>query len=90
METTTLTIHVPKAVGLALEKKARTSGKPVEEYVESILEIQTAEPSLETAFAPIRDGFEKSGMTEEELAELIDREIKAVRAERKRRSQEPE
>ncbi len=86
METTTLTIQLPKDVSLALERKAMTRGKPVEEYVEGLLEVQASRASLDEILAPIRDGFEKSGMSEAELTELIDREIKAVRVERRQRS----
>lgn len=85
METITLTIHLPKEVNLALERKAKTSGKGVVEYVEGLLEVQASRLLLDETFAPIRDGFEKSGMSESELTELIDREVRAVRAERKQR-----
>ncbi len=84
METTTLTIHLSKDASLALEKKARNTGKQVKDYVEGLLEVQAAGLSLDQVFAPIRDGFEKNGMSESELSELIDTELKAVRSERRR------
>lgn len=47
METTTLTIHLSKDASLALEKKARNTGKQVEDYVEGLLEVQAAGSSLD-------------------------------------------
>lgn len=85
METTTLTIHLPKDVSLALEDKAKISGKGVAAYVEDLLERQARRQSLDDILAPIRNGFEESGMSESDLEKLIDDEVKAVRAERRKR-----
>ncbi|HZP81711.1 MAG TPA: hypothetical protein VFB21_08755 [Chthonomonadaceae bacterium] len=46
--------------------------------------------SFEEVFGPLQQGFEESGMTEEELGELIDAELKAVRAERQVKEQSVE
>ncbi len=85
METTTLTIHLPKDVSLALEDKAKINGKGVAEYVEDLLERQARRQTLDEILAPIRNGFEESGMSESDLEKLIDEEIRAVRAERRKR-----
>jgi len=85
METSTLTIHLPKDISVELAKKAKSSGKNVAEYVEDLVSKQVKRPSLDNILSPIRDGFEKSGMSEAELEQLIDREVKAVRAERRSR-----
>jgi len=85
METTTLTIHLPKDVSLALEDKAKINGKGVAEYVEDLLERQARRQTLDEILAPIRNGFEESGMSESDLEKLIDEEVRAVRAERRKR-----
>lgn len=38
METTMLTIQVPKNIGAILEEKAKTIGKTVEEYIVYLIE----------------------------------------------------
>ena len=79
METVTLTIHVPKNIGAMLEEKAKSSGKDVAEYVESLIEKDIDRPkTLDEILAPIRKNFAESGMTEEDLDELIETERQAM------------
>lgn len=85
MDTMTLTINLPKDVGTALKNKAKTSGKGVAEYVETMITAQVKRPSFDEILAPIREGFEKSGMTELELEAFFDSEIKAMRAEKRQK-----
>ena len=78
METMTLTIHVPKNIGAILEEKAKSSGKDVSEYVEDLIEKDIDRPkTLDEILAPVRKNFAESGMTEEELDELIESERQA-------------
>lgn len=85
MDTTTLTINLPRDVGTALETKAKLSRRDTAEYVEYLVTKEVNRPSLDEILAPIREGFKKSGMTEMELENLIDGEIKAMRAEKRQK-----
>lgn len=79
METMTLTIHVPKNVGAILEEKAKSNGKDVVEYVEDLIEKDIdRSKTLDEILAPIRKNFSESGMTEEELDELIESERQSM------------
>lgn len=86
MDTMTLTINLPKDVGTAVEKKAKLSGRDSAEFIEDLIAREVNRPSLDEILAPIREGFKKSGMTESELEDLIDSEIKAMRAEKRQKN----
>lgn len=68
-----------------LKKRAAARGSKFSVYLQNLLKEQASARSYEEVMAPVWDAFEKSGMTEEQLDELIDREVKAVRAERRKR-----
>ena len=79
METMTLTIHVPKNIGVILEERAKGNGKDVAEYVESLIEQDIDKrKTLDEILAPVRRNFAESGMTEDELDELIETERQAM------------
>jgi len=79
METMTLTIHVSKDTGAILEEKAKVQGKDVSEYVEDLIEKEIDKPkTLDEILAPVRESFAQSGMTEEELDDLIENERQAI------------
>lgn len=79
METMTLTIQVPKNIGAVLEEKARNQGKDVAEYVENLIEKDIdRRKTLDEILAPLRKDFAESGMTEDELDELIESERQAM------------
>lgn len=82
----TLTINLPDDVGTALAKKAKTRGRDSAEYVEELVKKEVTRPSLDKILVPIRADFKKSGMTELELETFIDDEIKAMRAEKRRKA----
>ena len=84
METMTLTIHVPKNIGAVLEEKAKNQGKDVSEYVEDLIEKDIdRRKTLDEILAPVRKNFAESGLTEEELDELIESERQAMWEEKK-------
>lgn len=83
MDTMTLTINLPKDVSVAVENKAKLSGRDSVTYIEDLVTKEVTRPSLDAILAPIREGFKKSGMTEPELDDLIHSEIKSMRAEKR-------
>ena len=75
----TLTIQVPKNIGAVLEEKARNQGKEVAEYVENLIEKDIdLRQTLDEILAPLRKDFAESGMTEDDLDELIKSERQAM------------
>ncbi len=79
METMTLTIQVPKNIGAVLEEKAKNQGKDVAEYVENLIEKDIdRQKTLDEILTPIRKDFAESGMTEDDLGELIESERQAM------------
>ena len=72
METMTLTINLPKDVGAALESKAKTSGKDLAEYVETMIAKQVKRPTFRELFADVRENI---SLNDEELEKEIDAAI---------------
>lgn len=82
METTTLTIHLPKDISLALENKAKTSGKDIAEYVEDLLAKQIKRPTFRELFADVRENIT---ISDEDLAKEIDAAINESREARRKK-----
>ncbi len=80
METMTLTIHVPRNVGMILEEKARTDGKELIEFVEDLVTKQAARPNFRELFADVR---QNNSLSDEHLEKEIDVAIKESRELRK-------
>ena len=66
-----------------LKAKAAAAGVDMESYASSQLEAVAQRLTLEELSGPIGKAFEESGMTEDELAEFLEREKHAMRAERR-------
>lgn len=85
METMTLTIQVPKKIGMALEEKAKNDGKELIEYVEDLLEKDVDRlKTLNEILAPIRRNFTESEMSEEDLDAIIESERQAMYEEKQK------
>ena len=75
-----LTLNLPKDIGLALENKARNSGKDVAEYVEDLFAKQIKLPTFRELFSDVRENINISG---EDLAKEIDTAISESRKARR-------
>ena len=80
METTTLTINLPRDVSVALENKAKVSGKGVAEYVEDVVVRQVKRPTLRELFSDIRENI---NVSDEDLEKEIDAAIRESREARR-------
>lgn len=79
METMTLTIQVSQNIGAVLEEKAKRQGKDVSSYIEDLIERDlNGRKTLDEILAPIRKNFSESGLTEDDLDTLIERERQAM------------
>ncbi len=72
----TLTIHVPKNVGVILEEKAKTDGKDLVEYVEDLVTKQASRPTFRELFADVR---RNNSLSDEDLEKEIDASISETR-----------
>ena len=55
-----------------LDRKAKSEGKSAVEYVRALIERDLlADKSFDEILKPIREGFRKSGVTQDELDELV-------------------
>ncbi len=71
----------------ALEKKlldrARASGEEAEHYAHRLLERELTAPSLDEVLAPFRKQVEDSGISDDELDELVEQAREARYQERR-------
>lgn len=75
------TITLPVELESLLAKKAAARGVNVEEFAVDVLSRAARRPTVSEVFADVRDDFVASGMTEEELGQLIEQALSEVRAE---------
>ena len=77
------TITLPAELEGLLAKKAAARGVNVEEFAVDVLNRAARRPTVSEVFADVRADFVASGMTEEELGQLIEQALLEVRAERR-------
>lgn len=78
------TITLDKRHYKAAADKAREEGKTPEMFIESLIDAATL--SFDEVLAPIRKGFAKSGVTEDELDKAVTEARKAIHARTRRKS----
>ena len=76
----TITVKIPDPTAQRLRRQAEAAGKPVEQLVSEVLEAQASPAkTLREISGSIQERFIESGMSEEELAERLEREDHAAR-----------
>ena len=87
--TMTITIEFPPATLERLRTEADAAGKDIETFVREAVEQQLArrQKTFAELLRPMHAAVEASGMSEQEVDELLESELKAARAER--RAQRP-
>ena len=68
----TITIDLSSEVETVLQEKASADGKNIQNYIEELLKKQLLRPSLDEILAPVRQDFDESGMSEEDLNGFFD------------------
>lgn len=81
----TFTIDLPQATVDRLRAEAQTSGKDVETLVQEAVEAKLArrKRTLGEVLKPLQDAIAASGMSEKKANALFERELRAVRSERR-------
>ena len=78
-----LTIPISPETEAKLKMKAAAAGVDLTTFAARTLERVASRPSLEEVLAPLRSEFEASGMSEEELIDLLETAKHEMRAERR-------
>ncbi|MGD0463791.1 MAG: hypothetical protein ABSB74_14990 [Tepidisphaeraceae bacterium] len=81
-----LTLSISAETEATLKAKAAAAGVDVETYAATLVEQTTKAPlSLREISGPIAEDFAKSGMTEDELSDLLEEAKHEMRAEKRGR-----
>ena len=84
-----MSLHIsisPQAEAL-LRKRAEAAGKSPDALASEILELGVSRPrTLEELSGPLAEEFHRSGMTDDEHGDFLEREKHAMRAERRKAS----
>lgn len=78
----TLTVNLADNEAERLAEKARAAGIDVQTYAERLLRAAATSPPLDDVLRPVRDAFRASGMSEDELGELLEEAKHEMRRER--------
>jgi hypothetical protein len=79
-----LKLDISSEAEAALKSKAAAAGVELEQYASRLIEKMARQPrSLDELSGSIAHEFGKSGMTEDELAEFLETEKHAMRAEKR-------
>jgi hypothetical protein len=81
----TTTITLDERHFQAAADKARELGKTPEGYIEYLIDAATR--TFDEILAPVREGFRKSGVTEEELDEAVTEARRAIAADAQREAE---
>jgi hypothetical protein len=77
-----LSVAISAEAEVALRTKAAAAGVDMETYAAALIEQTTRSPlSLKEISGPVADDFSKSGMTEDELSDLLEVAKHKMRAE---------
>ena len=79
----TVTIQLPVEDEARLVMKARQAGVDLPTYLERLLKAEVSRPALDEVLNSVRDAFTDSGMSEDELSDLLVKAKKQMRAERR-------
>ncbi len=84
----TLEISLTPEAEDRLRRRAAAAGKQPAELARAIVERDVRRPTLEEISGPIYEEFLKSGMTDDELGDLLEEAKHAMRAEQRRGPQQ--
>ena len=80
-----LSLSISPEAEAKLKAKAAAAGVDLNTFASKSLERIATRPSLDEVLAPLRAEFDQSGMTEEELVNLLEQTKHEVRAEEQSR-----
>ena len=78
----TLTLNLADKDAQRLAEKAQAAGVDVQTYVERLVRAAASSPPLDELLRPVREAFHASGMSEDELGDLLEQAKHDMRRER--------
>jgi hypothetical protein len=78
-----ISISIPDELVAKLEKKAAERQQSISTYSSHVVADAVTKPSLDEIMAPVRADFAESGMSEEEINDLLRGELEAHRREKR-------
>ena len=81
----TLTVNLADSEAERLAAKAHAAGIDVQTYVERLVRTAASSPPLDDELRPVREAFHASGMSEDELGELLEEAKHEMRRDRRAR-----
>lgn len=84
MSAQTETIEItglPEGTREAIRELSQSKGKGADEYLRTLIEAELSQQTFAQILAPIREGFRKSGMTEEQFDALFEEARQKVHQE---------
>lgn len=79
----TLTIHLPPEQEKKLSERTAASGKPVEQYIQSLIQKDIEQAPFAELFAPVHQAVRESGVSDEELDGMLQGTLAETRASRR-------
>lgn len=76
----TLNLSIPAQLEALLRERAGAAGKEPAEYAAMLLERELRRQALDQTLAPVREAFRQSGLSDDALAEELERAKHAMRA----------
>lgn len=70
--TSSITVKLTDHVSQLLAERVKATGQNLDEYVGNVLEKDLSRPKLNDILAPVQKVFEESGVTDEELDDLVE------------------
>ena len=77
-----ITVNISDEAGRMIFARANKEGKDVAAFAARVLEREAKKPSLDELLAPVRAQFAASGLTEDELTQIVKQERRAIRSEK--------
>ena len=78
-------LRLSKLASEKLAQRAAESGRDLSAVASDLIERAVIQPSIDEILSPVRADFARSGMTEQELMELGQQELDALRNEKAER-----
>lgn len=78
-------IEIGRSLLRAVERKARHEGQTAQEYVRLLIERDLlADKTFDEILKPVREDFRRSGVTPEQLDEIVERARSTARRKRRK------
>jgi predicted CopG family antitoxin len=77
-----ITFTISDEIAKQLFSRADKEGKDVSTFMAKVAEREAKKPTLDELLAPVRQQFAESGLSEEDLTELVREERRAIQKEK--------